>query len=132
MSSYITYEEYTNLGGTVTEDVFNTTLIDVTSKINYITVGRIDAMYNSEDVTEDFISTIKNLIVKLIGFTVSTSTESVKTGISNYSNGIETIGYFNDAQTIVEKTDLKRVSSICKEYLWRYPELFYRGINNGC
>ena len=70
MSSYITYEEYTNLGGTVNEDVFNTTLIDVTSKINYITVGRIDAMYNSEDVTEDFISTIKNLIVKLIGFTV--------------------------------------------------------------
>lgn len=122
--SYLTYEEYQNMGGQLSDSAFTSYLWDVESKLNYLTNDRIKKL---EEVPE----AVKRLIFKLISLYDSTFSSSPSTqlgGISSYSNGIESFSYNvpNDSGNGSTSFD-NRIIAITTEYLSEYPELLYRG-----
>lgn len=118
--SYLTYTEYKDMGGTLDEVAFNLLLVDVESKVNYLTNGRIK---NIDPIPQ----AVKMLIFKLICF-YSTNNQGVKENglnpnITSYSNGIESFSFSYDSSASFDN----KIISMMKEYLWEYPELLYRG-----
>lgn len=121
---YLTFAEYTDLGGTVTDETtFNSLQRQLESKMNYLTFGRLD----KEIATlEGLAETVKTLEVDLIN-TYSTSDVNVdRTGVQSYSNGIESITYAVNNDNI-EKQRNAKLNTTLQTYLWNYPQLFYRG-----
>lgn len=121
---YLTFEEYQNLGGKCSEDVFPSLQFDTESKMDYITSGRLSKMI---DEIESVPESVQMLEVKLIDIEDTHRTESnQKTGISSYSNGIESFSY--DTSKDSEEFIAEKFSTLMKQYLYAdYPELFYRG-----
>lgn len=120
---YITYARYVELGGSVSDEAtFNSLQNRIESKLNYITFGRLEQMADDDNLPSE----IEMLEVDLIGFLDADKTETVKTGVQSYSNGIESITYAVSSDDI-EKQLTKRIYTSAQEYLWNYPELFYRG-----
>ena len=121
---YLTFEEYKNLGGKCSEDVFPSLQFDTESKMDYITSGRLSRMI---DEIESVPEAVQMLEVKLIDIEDEHRTESnQKTGISSYSNGIESFSY--DTSKDSEEFIAEKFSTLMKQYLYAdYPELFYRG-----
>ena len=121
---YLTFEEYKNLGGKCSEDVFPSLQFDTESKMDYITSDRLSRMI---DEMESVPEAVQMLEVKLIDIEDEHRTESnQKTGISSYSNGIESFGY--DTSKDSEEFIAEKFSTLMKQYLYAdYPELFYRG-----
>ena len=124
--SYLTYEEYQNMGGTLNEIAFNSLLSDVESKVNYLTNGRIIKL-------DTIPQAVKTLIYKLICFYNTNSqgiTENANmSNLTSCSNGIETFGYSTGTDDMLKGSTSfdSKILSIIKEYLWEYPELLYRG-----
>ena len=121
---YLTFEEYQSLGGKCPEDAFPNLQFDTESKMNYLTTNRLERMIEElEEVPE----AVKMLEVKLIDIEDEHRTESnQKTGISSYSNGIESFSY--DTSKDSEEFIAEKFSTLMKQYLYAdYPELFYRG-----
>jgi hypothetical protein len=120
---YITFDEYKELGGTVEDEAtFNSLQLYVESKMNYITFGRLEALFEDDIVYKE----IGQLEVELIKLANNDEQSLVKTGVQSYSNGIESITY-SGTETEIEKERIKRISSIMQTYLWKYPQLFYTG-----
>ena len=121
---YLTFEEYKNLGGKCSEDVFPSLQFDTESKMDYITSDRLSRMI---DEMESVPEAVQMLEVKLIDIEDEHRTESnQKTGISSYSNGIESFSY--DTSKDSEEFIAEKFSTLMKQYLYAdYPELFYRG-----
>lgn len=120
---YITFAEYQDLGGTVTEEAtFNSLQRTVEAKMNYLTFGRIEKLYDEGNLPSE----VEILEVELINTFSNDDTSSVKTGVQSYSNGIESITYAVSKDNI-EKQRNERVFATMQEYLFKYPELFYRG-----
>lgn len=121
LMNYISYNEYVELGGTVDESTFNRLIIDVESKLNYLTNGRLAKL-------EEVPVAVKKLIVKLIA--VYKDADGNTNAIASYSNGIESFSYKVDDDSSKGSTSSdKKIYSIVKEYLWECPELLYRGID---
>lgn len=124
--SYLTYTEYISMGGTLDEVAFNSLLLDVESKVNYLTNGRIGKL-------ETIPQAVKTLIYKLICFYNTNSqgvTENANVGnLTSYSNGIETFGYASVTDDMLNGSTSfdNKILAMMKEYLWEYPELLYRG-----
>ena len=123
---YLSYIEYKNMGGELEETAFSSLLLDVESKLNYLTNGRIKLL---EDVPE----AVKTLVFKLICF-YNTNSQGVEenanmSNITSYSNGIESFSYGNNSENSSKGSTSfdDKILSIIKEYLWEYPELLYRG-----
>lgn len=113
---YLSYSEYTGLGGTMDEATFNKNEFEIESKIDYLTNGRIK---NLSQVPQ---------AVKMLCFRLGTSFwEKVDidapNNLSSYSNGIESFGYTSSTTSVIDK----QISNLVAEYLWEYPELLYRG-----
>lgn len=121
--SYLTYEEFQNLGGKCTEDAFPSIQYDVESKMDYITSGRLSKMISQLENTP---KEVQMLEVKLIDIQSSTNSSNSNVGLTSYSNGIESFGY--DTSTDLEGLLIKKFTEIMKQYLYsKYPDLFYRG-----
>ena len=121
--SYLTYEEFQNLGGKCTEDAFPSIQYDVESKMDYITSGRLSKMISQLENTP---KEVQMLEVKLIDIQISTNSSNSNAGLTSYSNGIESFGY--DTSTDLEELLIKKFTEIMKQYLYpKYPDLFYRG-----
>lgn len=121
--SYLTYEEFQNLGGKCTEDAFPSIQYDVESKMDYITSGRLSKMISQLENTP---KEVQMLEVKLIDIQSSTNSSNSNAGLTSYSNGIESFGY--DTSTDLEELLIKKFTEIMKQYLYpKYPDLFYRG-----
>ena len=124
--SYLTYNEYQNMGGTLDEVAFNSLLLDVESKVNYLTNGRIAKL-------DTIPQAVKTLIYKLICFYNTNNqgvTENANIGnLTSYSNGIETFGYAAGTDDMLKGSTSfdSKILTMMKEYLWEYPELLYRG-----
>lgn len=124
--SYLTYNEYQNMGGTLDEVAFNSLLLDVESKLNYLTNGRIAKL-------DTIPQAVKTLIYKLICFYNTNSqgvTENANmSNLTSYSNGIETFGYSVGTDDMLKGSTSfdSKILAMMKEYLWEYPELLYRG-----
>ncbi len=121
---YLSFEEYQKLGGKCAEDSFPSLRFDTESKMNYLTTNRLEKMI--EELGE-VPESVQMLEVKLIDIEDAHRTESnQKTGISSYSNGIESFSY--DTSKDSEELIAEKFSTLMKQYLYAdYPELFYRG-----
>ena len=121
---YLTFEEYQNLGGKCSKDVFPSLQFDAESKMDYITSGRLSRMI---DEIESVPESVQMLEVKLIDIeNESSNSEKQVTGVTSYSNGIESFGY--DTSKNSEEMLAEKFSTLMKQYLYpEYPELFYRG-----
>ena len=121
---YLTFEEYQNLGGKCSKDVFPSLQFDTESKMDYITSGRLSKMI---DEIESVPEAVQMLEVKLIDIeNASSNSEKQGTGVTSYSNGIESFGY--DTSKDSEEMLAEKFSTLMKQYLYpEYPELFYRG-----
>lgn len=117
--SYLTYEEYQIMGGTLDNATFNFLLLDVESKLNHLTFGRIKEL-------EEIPQAVKNLCYKLIGFYNETVIKSAN-NLSSYSNGIESFSFANAGDSVGSTSNDSQIYAIIQEYLWEYPELLYRG-----
>lgn len=118
---YLTFEEYQKLGGKCTEDTFLTLQYDSESKMNFLTFGNVERLIDKlGNVPED----IKNLEVKLIDIVNSVNTDR-DTSITSYSNGIETFSFSTEKSA--QQAILQNFKDLMMQYLWKYPELFYRG-----
>lgn len=121
---YLTFEEYQNLGGKCSKDVFPSLQFDTESKMDYITSGRLSKMI---DEMKSVPEAVQMLEVKLIDIeNESSNLEKQGTGVTSYSNGIESFGY--DTSKNSEEMLAEQFSTLMKQYLYpEYPELFYRG-----
>lgn len=124
--SYLTYAEYQEMGGTLDEVAFNSLLLDVESKVNYLTNGRISKL-------DTIPKAVKSLVFKLICF-YNTNNQGVAenantANLTSYSNGIETFGYASVTDDMLKGSTSfdNKILAMMKEYLWEYPELLYRG-----
>lgn len=118
--AYITYTEYKDLGGTATETAFNTLILTVESKLNYITNGRIKKL-NPIPIE------VKQLCVKLVN-TCDVNDAERDSSLSSYSNGIESFSYSVSNTSADKSTSIDgKLNAIIKEWLWDYPDLLYRG-----
>lgn len=121
---YLTFEEYQNLGGKCSKDVFPSLQFDAESKMDYITAGRLSRMI---DELESVPEVVQMLEVKLIDIENASSNSAKQgPGLTSYSNGIESFGY--DTSKDSEEILAEKFSTLMKQYLYpEYPELFYRG-----
>ena len=121
---YLTFEEYQNLGGKCSKDVFPSLQFDTESKMDYITSGRLSRMI---DELESVPEAVQMLEVKLIDIENASSNSAKQgPGLTSYSNGIESFGY--DTSKDSEEILAEKFSTLMKQYLYpEYPELFYRG-----
>lgn len=128
---YLTFEEYKNLGGKCSEDVFPSLQFDTESKMDYITSGRLSKMIlDLSEVPEE----VQRLEVKLIDIQNQSNSQSQSSsdGLTSYSNGIESFGY--DTSKNSEQAMQEKFQTLMIQYLYpKYPELFYRGrwVNRG-
>ena len=123
---YLTFAEYTELGGTVTEETtFKSLQRKVESKLNYVTFGRLEKMYEEGSAPED---EVKKFEVDMINATHTSNPDDIKYGIQSYSNGIESFTNLSYAKNEdADSAYSARLYRKAQEYLWKYPELFYRG-----
>lgn len=122
--SYLTFEQYQQLGGKCSEDAFPSLQFETESKMDYVTDGRLSEFIKTlEEVPE----VVQRLEVKLIDIIMNTDTSKEGTGnITSYSNGIESFGFATDKDS--EQYILTKFKNIMLEYLYpKYPNLFYRG-----
>lgn len=121
---YITFAEYTNLGGTVKDEAtFISLQRQIESRMNYITFGRVDKMLPENAELREAVSILE---VELINVFSGELVDTVKTGVQSYSNGIESITYAV-SNTDIEKQRNGRIYTTMQSFLWKFPELFYRG-----
>lgn len=126
--SYLTFAEYTTMGGQLSQPIFNSIVMDVESKLDYLTNGRI------QNFTEIPIE-VKNLEFKLVTLYDKTHSDIndadfKASEISSYNNGIESITYnvTQNSENMKGSTNYEaKIIAMIKEYLWKYPELLYRG-----
>lgn len=108
----LTYNEYINMGGTLSESDFPILLQDAIDKVDFYTFGKFSKTDNENS---------KKLLVKVIGV-LEEQSNFIK-GVKSYGDGIETITY-DDYYT--EKETDKRILNLCKMYL-QNTGLLYRG-----
>lgn len=117
--AYLNYEQYKDLGGTAEESAFNLLSVTAENKMNYFTQGRIDSLEEKpEEVIRLEIAIIDSVLLSVISSGRDAS-------IASYSNGIESISY-NSTEEVEAQIDAK-IQKLCREYLWKYPNLLYRG-----
>lgn len=120
--NYISFSDYQNFGGKCDQQSFSNLQYEVESKLNYITCKKLELLVNElESVPES----IKRLEVKLINTLFDENSTNVSDKLTSYSNGIESFGY--DTSKKNESVILEKFTTIAHEYLYEYPELFYRG-----
>lgn len=97
--TYLTYAEYTALGGTVSESVFPLLETKAERKLDYFTQDRLKT-------ATTIISEVKELMVEFIG---KLQNVPVNGNISSYSNGIESVSFVEN-QTIALDKELYRMA----------------------
>lgn len=116
-SKYLTYEEYTSLGGLQTETSFNLLEFEARVKIDKATFGRL------KDLTE-IDDEVKNCVFKLISILDENKSTIKSESVDGYS------------LTLTDRKDLeKTINGVIKDYLSNsyieeeIPYLF-RGVND--
>lgn len=116
---YLDYNKYKELGGTLNEAAFNQHEIEVEAKLDYLTNGRIRKL-------DTIPEAVVNLCFRLnTNFWEQMNIDQAQ-NLTSYSNGIESFGYSatnNEGKSVIDT----QIIQLVNEYLWEYPELFYRG-----
>lgn len=119
---YLTYQEYTELGGSLDESAFSSYITDAEHKLDYFTFNRLR---NATTIPSE----VKELLTKYVDYLNKGDTSINKVaGLTSYGNGIETFGWSSDADR--KKAINRDLVTMLNEYLSAYPELTNRGIRN--
>jgi hypothetical protein len=115
--SYITYEEYQELGGKVSEDAFTVLVRKSQRLLDYITFDRIKYLTTIPDE-------VKEVLTEFIDRTqtFNAQTENGDT-VSSYSNGVETLTY----RLLTEDEQRNELCSLA--YQWLPDYLLARSVN---
>lgn len=97
--AYITYAEYQNFGGTVSNTDFTNLELKARRKLDYFTQNRLQT-------ATTIISEVKELMTEFIN---RMSNSTVNGNITSYSNGIESISYGKN-QAVAFDNDLYRMA----------------------
>ena len=140
MVYYLTYDEYSDMGGTLDESLFNTLLLDAQGYIDWYTFNRL---WKEEWRTPDIMERVKICVYQLIGLVGAKSnliTPSASKGginvtaqISSQSNdGVSTTYGVFSADMLYEKAG-KEINSCITRYLTGIVnsagrKLLYRGL----
>lgn len=128
MILYLTFEEYTDLSGLITdEDTFNKVARKSQHFLDYITFNRIPLLPEVPEVVKD---TMVEFIDATYRSQYSTSNESdmpVDANMSSYSNSVEKITYKISSDAYKEKELNKLMTDVAYKYLPDY--LLARGVN---
>lgn len=109
--SYISYNEYIDLGGTVSSDVFPVLERKAQRYLDFVTFNRIQYLTSIPDV-------VKEVLVEFIDNFDKYNKESTDGDtISRYSNGVETIDYRRSTETEVKKRLLILAEQWLPDYL---------------
>lgn len=95
--SYLTYEEYVSLGGTVSEDAFPIYERKAQRKLDYITFDRIKYLTHIPDEVKEVLTEFINKQALYDELTGGSS------AASKYSNGVETIDMSESSRKDLEK-----------------------------
>lgn len=109
---YITYEEYVELSGKVSEDVFSKTLRKAQRFLDTITFNRIPHLTKMPDAVKEVLAEF----IDKLHFMDSTS-DDTSTVASKYSNGVESITFKEDAQKQVQKELVQLAVNWLPDYL---------------
>lgn len=115
--SYITYEEYQELGGKVSADAFTVLVRKSQRLLDYITFDRIKYLTTIPDE-------VKEVLTEFIDRTqtFNAQTENGDT-VSSYSNGVETLTY----RLLTEDEQRNELCSLA--YQWLPDYLLARSVN---
>lgn len=121
MQKLLTYEEYREhcLGEPLAKKVFNKLITKAVLKFNYFTANRIKN-YDSIPIE------VKFTLCEFVDILNSLANNGI-TGLSSYSNGIESFGYVVDTDNPEKLLNVILWNKI-KENLSDFPELTYRGL----
>ena len=98
-NQYLTFVDYTSLGGTLTEDAFNLLEYEARTKINKLTSNRLIALTSQDNA-------VKLCILKLISVVNENNTSVKSESVDGYSI------------TLLDKKDLmKHENDIIRDYL---------------
>lgn len=97
-TNYITYDEYEELGGTVSEDEFTALERKARRYVDAFTFGRVQLLSEIPDEVKDVMV---DFITKLDNFSKQSSDGAT---ISQYSNGVEQITYRRNTEHEVVRT----------------------------
>lgn len=110
-NSYITYNEYVELGGTLSQDVFNRFILKAQRILDVNTYERIPLLDEVPDV-------VKEVLVEYIG--KLNDFESQKTEgavISQYSNGVESLTFKRTTENDLRKSLASLATNMLPTYL---------------
>lgn len=120
MKLYLTFEEYCDLGGTVTdEEVYNKLARKCQHLLDYITFNRIPLLPEIPECVKD---TMVEFIDQVNSFAQETG--DIQGNVSSYSNTVEKITYRVSSES--DKTN-ELIKTIAYRYLPDY--LIARGVN---
>ena len=97
--AYLTYSEYTSLGGTVSDTDFTNLEPKAERKLDYFTQDRLKT-------ATTIISEVKELMTEFIN---RMSVPALNGNVTSYSNGIESFG-FNENQTDAFNSELYQMA----------------------
>lgn len=141
MVYYLTYDEYSDMGGTLDETLFDTLLLDAQGYIDWYTFNRL---WKEEWRTEDIMERVKICVYQLIGLVsaksnlitpppASSGGINVAAQVSHQSNdGVTTTYGVFSAELLYEKAN-KEIESCITRYLGGIMnsagrKLLYRGL----
>lgn len=123
---YITYSQFKDLGGRADESTFDSLVEEAGLKLDYYTSNRLPKFI--EELGGQVPKEIQIVVAKLIDLLNDIVIGSGNAaGLAMYSNGIETMSYKNATQA--EKAEVDTIGKWIIQYMSKFPELIYRGVN---
>lgn len=125
MTLYLTFEEYTEISGKVTDEIFYTKVARKAQHLlDYITFNRIPLVI---EYTGEVPEEVKDVVAEFVDRSVSVSDNNEEQdfgkNISQYSNGVETIAYKVTSET-EQAAELKNLAQ-----RWLPDYLTARGVS---
>lgn len=123
-TSYITFAEYTNLDGTITDEAAFTKVERKAQRyLDYFTFDRIPLLPEVPDVVKEVIVELIKIIQEKDKAT-STATSSIAAtngaGLTQYSNGVESMTFDTTSSSSRQKDTLNEMQMIIAEWLPDY------------
>lgn len=128
MNFYLTFDEYTNLSGLITnESTFNKVARKSQHFLDYITFNRIPLLPEVPEVVKDALVEFIDATYRSQYSVSGENVEPVDANISSYSNSVEKITYKLSSDADKEKELNQLMTDIAYKYLPDY--LLARGVN---
>ena len=128
MKLYLTYEEYLDLSGLITdEDTFEKVARKAQHFLDYITFNRIPLLPEVPEVVKDTMTEFIDATYKSQYALANGNEMTVDPNVSSYSNTVEKITYKISSDADKEKELNKLMTDIAYKYLPDY--LLARGVN---